>query len=109
MSNRLALPADLSSVRSRENRKRARGRATGAAALKHARRASVSPRHDEFRWREYRGHPSVLPATAGAAHAPTARRALLRARAADVYDFPRVWRALVRRAVGAVRRRLRGR
>lgn len=59
-------------------------------------------RHDQLRRREDGRLASVLPATAGAAHATLARCPLLRPRAADVDDLVRLGRPLARRSVRAV-------
>jgi hypothetical protein len=61
-----------------------------------------SPRHDQLRRREHRGHAAVLPAAEGAAHASLARRPLLRACAANIDDLGGVCRSLVGRPIGAV-------
>jgi hypothetical protein len=80
------------------------------AALSSVPSTSALPRHDQLRRGQHGGLAPVLPAAAGGAHAPLARRPLLRPRAADVDDLVRLGRPLARRPVRAVcGLRLRGR
>ena len=64
-----------------------------------------STRHDQLRRGQDGGLAAVLPAAARSAHAPLARRPLLRPRATDVDDLFGFGRALARRPVRAVSRR----